>query len=154
MLTLSSLTPAAIDDVVMSLRDSDAMELEAAGIADAAAMMHAALPSCAWAELARWNDEPIAMFGVRPLDGNEVGVPWMLTTVHMDRAQQDAVAWAARRAVRRMQREFPALTNLVHKGNAPAIRFIEALGFTLSDQLTGPGFEFRQFWWRRPCAIR
>lgn len=149
MLTVHPLTPDRIVPCALELRASDRAEMEAAGIDDTAAMLMEAVPHCAWANVAEWNGRPVFMYGVRPMSGGEIGVPWMLSTVHLDAAERDAVAWLARRVVNRMRREYPVLTNMVHAENHEAIRFIEALGFTVFEELTGPGYRFRQFIWRR-----
>lgn len=148
-LTVHELT---IDRVVPCLGDlhaADLDELQAAGIVDVHEMLMQALPLCSWAQEARWHGEPIAAFGVRPLPGGDVGVPWMLTMRRMDEAQRVAVARAAVRSVRRMRREFVALVNLVHRHNERAIRFVEWLGFRVEPEFTGPGYAFRRFHWRR-----
>lgn len=149
MLTLHPLTLDRIAPCVAGIYDADLAELRAASIYDAALMLREALPACLWAEEARWNDEPIAVFGVRPMLGGEVGVPWMLTTERMGGASASAVTLAARRAVRRMREAYPVLVNLVHAPNARAIRFVQALGFTVEAELSGPGYAFRRFSWRR-----
>lgn len=152
MLTIRELTFDRIAPVAAELCAADMLELDAAGVSDARLMLADALPYCRWAQEALWGDESIAVFGVRPLPGGDVGVPWMLTTGHMDNAQTVAVAKAARRAVQRMQAEFSALTNWVHVRNERAIRFIEWLGFHVKPELCGPGYQFRQFTWSRACA--
>lgn len=149
MLTIQPLTGEGVAACAANLRADDVAELEAAGLTDIVAVMDAALPACLWAELALWRDQPIAMFGVRALPGGEVGVPWMISTETIDTAERAAVARAGARAVRRMQADFEILTNMVHASNATAIRFIEWLGFTVLDDLSGPGKQFRQFFWRR-----
>jgi RimJ/RimL family protein N-acetyltransferase len=152
MLTVHPLTPERIAPCMLSLRPADAEELSAAGIEDAITMLAEAVPDCLWADEARWNDAPIAVFGVRAMPGGEVGVPWMLATTELDNASRAAVARAAVRAVARMRRDFHTLTNIVHAANADAIRFVEWLGFHVEQDLTGPGYAFRQFHWSRPCA--
>ena len=47
----------------------------------------------------------------------------------------------------RWRREYPRLTNLVHRSNARAIRFIQWLGFTVLRRPCGPGGEFFLFGW-------
>lgn len=152
MLTVHKLTPDRIAPCALELREADRAELDAAGIEDTVTMLMDALPECSWANVAEWDGRPVFMYGVRPLQGGEIGVPWMLSTTHLETAQREAVAWLARRVVRRMRREFDVLTNMVHAENHDAIRFIEALGFTVYENLTGPGYRFRQFIWRRACA--
>lgn len=154
MLTVRELAFDRIVPIAADLCAADIAELDAAGIADAAAMLREAVPWCLWVQEADWNGKPIAVFGVRPHQG--IGVPWMLTTRHMERAASAAVAMAARAAVVRMRRDFSRLCNLVHRRNERAIRFVEALRFTVHrDTPRGPGEEFYLFdWERRECAIR
>jgi hypothetical protein len=151
MLTLHEFTAERAEQAARMLCAEDRAELSAARIADPVRMLSEAVPSCAWVHEARWNGEPVAVFGVRPMaDDASVGVPWMLTTQRMDMADPSAIAHEARRAVRRMRREYRLLVNWVHWRNARAVRFIEALGFVVEhDSSCGPGGEFRHFWWRR-----
>lgn len=149
MLTIQPLTFDRIAYSAAMLCDADLEELDAAGIEDALSMLRDAVPSCLWAEEALWRGEPVAVFGVRPLPGGEIGVPWMLTTQRMEDAGRAAVARAAVRAVRRMRAEFPVLVNWVHARNERAIRLVEWLGFTVSQARCGPGAAFREFMWRR-----
>lgn len=153
MLTLRHLDPDRMLAAAANLCAADLAELRAAGIDDALTMLQHALPECLWVQEATWEGETVAIFGVRPMQ--DAGVPWMLTTTAMDRAGHAAVALAARRAVRRMQREFPRLLNMVHRRNERAIRFVQALGFHVHrDQPCGPGGEFFLFEWERACAIQ
>lgn len=149
MLVVHTLTPDRIAPCALQLREADQAELDAAGIEDVVGMLSDALPECSWAHVAEWNGRPVFMYGVRPLPGGEVGVPWMLSTVHLEHAERVAVARLARQVVARMRAEFPVLTNLIHAENHDAIKFVEWLGFTVSDKLTGPEYKFRQFIWRR-----
>lgn len=153
MLHVHDLTPDRIAPVALALREADQAELTAAGIEDTVTMLMDALPECAWARVAEWNDRPVFMYGVRPLAGGEIGVPWMLSTVDLEKAERIAVARLAREVMAQMQAEFPVLTNMVHAENVEAIKFIEWLGFDVSDKLTGPGYRFRQFIWRRDSCV-
>ena len=147
MLTIHPLTFDRIVPVAANLCAADLRELDAAGIADATAMLRDALPLCSWAEDARWDGRSIAIYGVRP--HNEAGVPWMLTTMHMEHAERAAVARASVRAVRRMQSEHALLVNWVHAENERAIRFIRWLGFKVNEIPAGNGGQFRKFHWSR-----
>ncbi len=149
MLIVHTLTPDRIAPCALQLREADQAELDAAGVEDVIGMLSDALPDCSWASVAEWNGRPVFMYGVRPLPGGEVGVPWMLSTVHLEQAERVAVARLARQVVARMRAEFPVLTNLIHAENHDAIKFVKWLGFTVSDKLTGPEYKFRQFIWRR-----
>lgn len=152
MLQILPLTFDRIAAVAADICAADQAEMSAAGIADTVGMLREALPNCTWAQEAAWCGQTIAIFGVRPHDG--YGVPWMLTTNHMGVACGAAVAVAARRAVLRMRGEFDRLVNLVHRHNDRAIRFVEALRFTVHREPCGPGGEFYLFDWERECAIR
>jgi RimJ/RimL family protein N-acetyltransferase len=152
MLTVHALSFDRIVSCAADIYAADRDELRAAGVEDATMMLLEAVPECLWAQEARWNGAPIAIFGVRPLPPGEVGIPWMLTTVHMQDAERAAVARAAVRAVRRMRADFPSLMNMVHAHNERALRFVEWLGFHVEHELTGPGYQFRRFSWRRACA--
>lgn len=149
MLTIHDLAFDRIAPLCADLCTADLRELDAAGIEDALAMMSDAVPHCLWAQEARWNDRAVAAFGVRPVPGKPMGIPWMLTTTHMDAAERAAVARAAERAVARMRADFPSLTNWVHAENARAIRFVRWLGFAVDEQLSGRNHAFRRFHWSR-----
>ena len=149
MLTIHTLTPDRIVRCALSLRDADQAELDAAGVDDPAEILAEALPACSWSYEAQWNDRPVFMYGVRPMPGNEIGIPWMLSTVHLEQAERVAVARLARKVVKQMRAEFPVLTNMVHADNEDAIKFIQWLGFDVSERRVGPGEQFRQFMWRR-----
>lgn len=149
MLTVQPLAHDRIPLVVAQLCAADRAELDAAGIADADAMLREAVPMCAWADLVLWDGKPIAVFGVRPLPGG-VGVPWMLSTVHLDGAGRRAVALQARREVARMREQFGALVNLVHCQNRRALAFVKWLGFDVDEeQPRGPQGQFYVFRWQR-----
>ena len=154
MLTVRPLTFDRIVPCAAELCAADMAELDAAGIEDARMMLVDALPTCSWAQEALWGERPIAIFGVRPLPGGSVGVPWMLTTVHMSGAERAAVARCAVQAVAKMRAEFPRLRNFVHASNARAIRFIKFLGFAVDSRPTGPNGAFYAFEWSRPCATQ
>lgn len=149
VLTIHPLTADRIEPCISDLCALDRAELDAAGIADADALMRESLSLCEWAHEARWNGEPIAIFGVRAWPEREAGIPWMLTMNHMTRAQARAVASAATDAVARMRNQFPRLMNVVHRHNARAIRFVQWLGFHVEPDLIGPGKEFRLFSWSK-----
>jgi nucleotide-binding universal stress UspA family protein len=155
MLTVHSLTSDRLAFCAANLCRADLAELRAAEVADVLSMLGSALPDCRWASEARWNGEPIAIYGVRPVDKESphVGVPWMLATTALAKAERAAVARQARREVRRMRAEFEVLCNLVHAENANAIRFVEWLGFDVGTKPAGPGGRFRSFVWRKAaCA--
>lgn len=149
MLAVYDLTPDRIAPCAQELREADLAELDAAGVEDTVTMLLDAIPECSWARVAEWNGSPVFMYGVRPLSGGDIGVPWMLSTVHLEKTERVAVARLARKVVAEMRAEFSVLTNMVHCENADAIKFIEWLGFEVSDKLTGPEYRFRQFIWRR-----
>lgn len=150
MLTIRPLTFDRIAYAAASLWPADREELDAAGIADCEAMLREALPDCAWAEEARWGDHAIAVYGVRPIAGRmSTGVPWMLTTTHMEGAERMPVFYAARGAVRRMRDQFDVLVNFVHGRNLRAQKFIRCLGFKIDETPTGPNGAFLRFKWER-----
>jgi hypothetical protein len=147
MLTTRPLTIDAMWHCMAHLRAADREELEAAG-ADEQSLIEGALEG--WSEEGLWRGRQVFTFGCRPMPGHEIGIPWMLSTEVLSEAERSAVGWLARRVIKRMRSEYPVLTNLVHARNAEMVRFVEALGFTVFKELTGPGYQFRQFIWRRP----
>jgi len=88
---------------------------------------------------------PEAMFGVgyiNVLAG--VGAPWMLGT---DEIERNAMGFLRRSVVCRSQllERYPVLTNFVDERNTMSLRWLEWLGFKLSNSIEYRGYRFRSF---------
>lgn len=99
----------------------------------------------AWAE----GRKPLALCGVAvdPLDPN-VGHPWLLCTPHI-KSHRIELLRHAKDSVRVWRKKFKTLLGYVHEDNHEAIRFIEALGFSIEPGTTytfnNPLIRFRKF---------
>jgi len=133
----------AVDELAAALHPGDAAELAAAGLAGVAAAVAGAELSA----LRLADGRLVCLFGcARHPDGTS-GIPWMLCTTALASVPRRAMAEVSIAVAERWRREYPRLTNLVHRSNARAIRFIQWLGFTVLRRPCGPGGEFFLFGW-------
>ena len=104
---------------------------------------------------AKVGGRPEAMFGVSTVSllGGE-GSPWLLLTEDGARCAKYLVR-EGRRYSDLMQRAFPLLANVVHADNAVAIRWLQRLGYGMSEPFDAGGHMMRRFERRgEPCANR
>lgn len=143
-LELRDLTPEAIDYVLAHLSPADHAELEAAQLADPAAVFHAAAQAAAVSGAFYEDDECVCVFGCNASAEPGVGIPWMIGT---DRARLCGVpaAVVSPRMVERMRKHFPVLRNWVHREHTRAIRWLNWLGFRIRREPIGPGGAFYEF---------
>lgn len=142
MLTIDDLaTPAAVQELAADIHPDDAAELLAGGTD-----VHQALAGVPLRAL-RWHGRLIALFGCVEQPGG--GIPWMLCTRALADVPRQAMAGISALVVDEWRGQFDALTNLVHRHNARALRFVRWLGFTVDATPCGPGGEFFVFHWRR-----
>lgn len=83
--------------------------------------------------------EPIGMFGLSSLTMlSNTGVPWLLGTDKMLNIRRQFIEESIER-VEFMLTVYPHLINFVHVDNAPSIRWLQVLGFTLDEPIpVGP----------------
>ena len=98
------------------------------------------------------EDQPGALFGLTPFPGNDtIGVPWMIGTPMVER---EARHWMpkAKQWIEKANTKYPALSNVVLKQNAHAIRWLKKMGFEFIEaDIPGlPGFI--QFVRYKECA--
>lgn len=90
------------------------------------------------------REDPIAMFGVAPVDGSAYGSIWLLGS---DRIQR--VKWhflrESRPWLRRLMHGYDSVGNVVDKRNTVHIRWLEWLGFTFVREIPAFGHEGRPF---------
>lgn len=142
--------PFHVEQFADKLRQADRDEIWAARhVLPAQAISEGVRGGQAWA--AHIDDEPAAIFGVRPLSLlSGVGVPWMLGTPVIERCPM-AFLRPCQDYVEQMQSGYRYLINWVDERNAMAHRWLEWLGFSLGEAMPF-GIEqrlFRQFEWGR-----
>ncbi|MEL4181236.1 hypothetical protein [Roseateles sp. PN1] len=143
MLTIELATPSAVNELASSITDEDAAELAAAGRSVSEALADADLQAL------RWHGRLVCLFGAQPFPGQpSVGVPWMLCTTALAEVPRRAMADVSARVVGQWHAQFKHLTNLIHRRNSRALRFVRWLGFTVKAEPCGPGGEFYIFEWR------
>lgn len=140
MLTIKPLTPEDWDDMRYLINPADQAELLAAGV-KVEAMRHIK-GNALW-----MGDRLICLFGVEAIPG--AGVPWMLCTGYLEQVPRAAMARISARVVREWRQSYAKLSNLIHRRNRAALRFVEWLGFSVDRKPQGPGQEFYLFSWSR-----
>lgn len=147
MLTIDTATPEDAQRLAAALREDDAAELRAAGLTVEQAL------SGIRCQALRHDGQLVALFGCQPFPGKAgAGVPWMLCTQALSGVPRRAMAMVSDQVVSGWQATHAELSNMVHRRNAQALRFVRWLGFTVHPQPCGPGAEFLLFDWRRSCA--
>ena len=144
MLTIDPACPEDAADLAARITAADAAELSAAGttVQDCLAGVD---PMAL-----RLDGVLVCLFGVvsHPASAGG-GVPWMLCTDTLAQVPPIAMAQVSERVVSCWRERFDYLTNLVHRRNRRAVRFVQWLGFTVGSTPCGPGQEFFAFEWRR-----
>lgn len=144
MLTINPALPSDVDDLAARITEFDALELQAAGITVAGAIANVQPLAL------RLAGELVCLFGAVPHpDVDGAAIPWMLCTRTLERVPRRAMADVSARVVAGWCGRFTYLTNIVHRRNRRAIRFVQWLGFTVGSEPCGPGQEFYAFEWRR-----
>jgi hypothetical protein len=77
------------------------------------------------------DGELMCMFGVMPIDlmGN-AAVPWLIGTTTLDRFP-GALTRGARTYLAQVEQQYPRLFNYVDERNAPSVKWLRRLGFTI-----------------------
>jgi hypothetical protein len=130
--------------VASHLRESDWIELRAAGHADPVAIVSTGWTWGGWKKVAVVSGRPAALFGVSPSFEVGAGLPWMLATDDIRQIRREVII-QSREEVERMQRKYGMLKNLVHRGNDISMKWLEWLGFTIDRTPIGPGGQFFLF---------
>lgn len=144
MLTIETATHNDVAELERRISASDAAELAAAGYSVPESVD--GVPAQALA----FGGELVCLFGVVSHPSSpRGGIPWMLCTTTLERVPRRAMAAISRHVVAGWRDSFDTLTNLIHRRNAAAIRFVEWLGFTVHREPNGPGQEFFVFEWSR-----
>lgn len=96
------------------------------------------------------DGEPAAIFGLSMMSPN-IGVPWLVGTEEL---VTNAKSWLiyAKAWINWMNSEYESLTNIVHKKNTKAIRWLKRMGFDLLDNEVEGFPDFIQFVRYRACV--
>lgn len=88
--------------------------------------------------VACYKGVPLVIYGLaRPTILGKTGVPWMLTTTLSKQYKKEFMVYT-RRVIKEMFDECDELINYVHIKNKTSIKWLKALGFTISDPITNP----------------
>lgn len=142
-ISVGEVTPEAVRIVAAGLRPQDEVEVWMTTGKQPVVAIEQALKVSRVSYLGYIGDEPVAIFGLSHLN-DEVGIPWMLGTPALSRSAhrwlrkaEEVVAW--------MHHSYPVLTNIVHKKNTAAIRWLKHLGFQFLDAEVPAHPDFIQF---------
>ncbi len=130
----SGVTPEALFEVSMLMRDSDKEEIWAAGHLQPfeALRMGARDSELLWTIFV--EGRPAAIGGAAPADTRvpQLGVPWLLGT---DRLKRQPVWFfrESRRKILEVQERFPLLVNFIDIRNLVSLRWLGWLGFRFSE---------------------
>lgn len=129
----------------LKLRKMDAIEAEAVTGLPPIQSLFFAIKCSSEVHVIDYNGDIIGVFGVAPGVGGR-GVPWLLATEALDKVQY-RFARQSIDVIRYWLDTYPQLVNFVAKENAPSIKWLEWLGFTiLEDIVVFNGVPFRQFY--------
>jgi hypothetical protein len=127
-------SPAHVGTIANRMRPMDALECRASGHTPRQAL-RLGLRSSALCYTAKVDGRPEAMFGLvvtSALSG--AGTPWLLGTETVYRNGR-AMMRLGPRILSAMTDSTPNLTNLVAVANAPALRFLRRLGFSIGEEV-------------------
>ena len=141
-----------VQAIAERLRADDVLEVQAAGLTPRGAIWRSWRRSI-FANTIFVGDEIAAVYGVGGCPLGRVGEPWLLTTPAVERAKA-ATLMEGRAFVHQMLAIFPELKGKVSADYRRAVRFLEVLGFTLSEPFAfGPHDRlFREYHMRRVGA--
>ena len=122
--------PDEVDGLLPQVRQADLDEIEGAlGVSMREALMDGVTGSCKVAKIVV-GDKVLAVFGDADCPGLPgVGVPWLISTVHVERHAK-AFLQVCRPEVANMMTRHHGLLNFVDVRNTVAIRWLKWLGFT------------------------
>lgn len=140
-----------IPSVAQRMRQADRDEIAAASGRLPAAVLEFSLENSTAAWTAIINGRPEVMFGVATFPGCEnTGAPWLLGTDAVERYNhiflRRSLEW-----LDQLFERYAVLRGLIHEGNSAGLRWLQWLGFRLSDPVSIRGHSFRAFEAQR-CA--
>ncbi len=89
------------------------------------------------------------VFGLAPTDKPEYGVPWLLGTPFAKLINPIKFARLSKKIIKKFQERYKVLFNYVSADYYESIRWLQFLGFKVSDQetyLKDPDVPFKLFW--------
>jgi hypothetical protein len=114
------------------MREADAVEVHASsGLTPLEAVLDS-LRRSTYARAAVIGDEVVAMWGVAPVERQDIGVVWLLGTRRLNRYPVAFVS-EARRELRQMLQVRPVLANWVDARYQSAVRWAGRVGFRVCD---------------------
>lgn len=145
MITIRPLEHGDIEIIAASAREADVNEMQACAGATVAQCLEQGLQHSLRAWVIESNGLPLAAAG-DTLAGIGVGVPWMVTTNHIDSNPRGFLR-ASKALMQEMLQRHHLLVNYVDERNVAAIRWLEWLGVTMAPAAPYGlyGLPFRQF---------
>lgn len=129
--------------VAVNMRTSDATEIELlGGMPEITAMK--TYQACALPRVVLLDGTPAVLYGVNSSAVHGVGVPWMVATDAIRSITREFVR-GCRNEIEAMQALYPRLTNITHRENRIALRWLEWMGFEIARAPAGPGGAFFVF---------
>ena len=148
-------TSADIAHVAEHMRAPDRLECRLLGRHGPREALENGVAISDWSFAAEADGQTQCIFGVGPADGllGDEGAPWMLGVDGIERhARKILIGTSA--YLPRMQAQYETLSNIVHAGNAMAIRYLKWCGFQFSAPFAHEGESFLPFTWTRAGAQR
>ncbi|MGL4315342.1 MAG: hypothetical protein ACRCTL_01810 [Pseudomonas sp.] len=145
MITVRPMTQADVAIIAAAARQADIDEMrDGAGVTVAQALQHG-LDISDRCLVIMADDLPLAALGDSRHD-DSTGVPWLVSTIHIERHARGFLR-ACRPLLADMLTRHPQLLNLIDARNTNAIRWLEWLGFRMSEPMPAGvrGLPFRLF---------
>lgn len=135
------------DQIAANVRDVDAAEIFATTGGEVIDSLVDGIDASDWALTAFVDGEPACIFGVvtHPKD-ETLGIPWLLGTDLVTNHAKELLRFTPA-FINQMLEGRAAITNMVHAANAPAMRFLNHIGFDISEPMEWGAFneDFCQF---------
>lgn len=145
MITIRPMRPEDVAPIAACARQADIDEMLACAGATVAQCLDAGLAQSLRAWVIESDGLPLAAAG-DTLGGIGIGVPWMVTTTHIDSNPRGFLRASKALMGEMLQRHY-RLVNYVDARNTAAIRWLEWLGVTMGPGVPYgvAGLPFRQF---------
>lgn len=141
--------PASLDHmepILADLRDSDRKEFSAMGtIWTLAHECRLTLQCSCEAHTVLVNEKPVMMFGVVPLNlVSGIGSPWLFGSKEMDNHSKKFIRYS-RSFLQELLKRWPVLINSVDNDNIKTKRWLEWMGFNISNPVQFGNGQFCPF---------
>lgn len=135
---------AHIDDIAPRMREADRLEVLAASGRSPASALRYSIGRSDFAYTVEFDGRPETMFGCGTVDIlSNIGAAWLLGSDALEHHYRDFLR-GSKLWISRMQQEYAVLRNIVDDRNTVSMRWLEWLGFTLSEPVP-MGYEKRPF---------